>query len=87
MTSKYFLAALAVGTLGLGACSSTLPPGHYEDKSTTTNSRGTNTTTTKETDVYYDENGRKQVRTETETTKDPKGLFNKTTTKSVRTTN
>ncbi len=40
-----------------------------------------------ETDVYYDENGRKQMRTETETTKDPKGLFNKSTSKSVHSTN
>lgn len=86
MTSKYILAAVAASTLGLGACSSNLPPGHYEDRTSTTDAQGTRTSTAKETDVYYDEHGRKQVRTETETTRDPKGLFNKQTSKTVRTT-
>lgn len=81
--------ALSVSVFGLAACmapASTLPPGHYENTSKTTNSKGTDIKTEKQTDVYYDQYGNKRATTQTETTRDPKGLFNKETTKSVKTT-
>ncbi len=79
------LLAVAIATLGLTACE-TRPPGHYESTDKTTRSNGTNVTTEKETDVYYDENGVKRARTTTTQTKDPEGLFNKSKTTSTKTT-
>lgn len=87
--SKYVLAAAAVGLLALGACAphNTLPPGHYESTSSSTNAKGTKTTVEKDTNVYYDRYGNKKTTVKTETTKDPKGLFNKETTTSTKTYN
>jgi len=82
------LLALSAGAFGLAACAeTTMPPaGKYESSSTATNSRtGTKTTTDKETNVYYDQYGNKKATIETKTTTDPKGLFNKQTTKTVKT--
>ena len=85
--SKSLLSLMAVAALGLAACESTLPPGHYEHSATSKSSDGTKTTVNKETDVYYDQYGNKKTTVQTEKTTDPKGLFNKTTSKSVETTN
>lgn len=85
--SKSLLPLMAVAVLGVAACESTLPPGHYEHKSTSTSRDGTKTTVNKETDVYYDQYGNKKTTVQTEKTTDPKGLFNKTKTESVETTN
>lgn len=82
------LIAVSATALTLAACggnSSDLPPGHYEKTYKSTNAYGTETTQKRETDVYYDEYGNKKTRVEAETTKDPKGLFNKTTTKKTTT--
>ncbi len=85
--TKYLLtlSVLSAGILGLAACAKSLPPGHYENTSSSTNAAGTKTTTEKNTDVYYDKYGNKRATVKTETTKDPKGLFNKQTTESTRT--
>lgn len=85
--SKNFLMLTALATLGLTACANTLPPGHYEHKSSSTSRDGTKTTVNKETDVYYDQHGNKKTTVQTKKTTDPKGLFNKTTEKSVKTYN
>lgn len=63
------------------------PPGEYKSTHKTTNSAGTTTKTTEKTNVYYDEYGNKRAVKETETTRDPKGLFNKSTTSSTKTYN
>ena len=85
--NKPLLTVLALSALGLGACETMLAPGHYEDKSVSTNAQGTKTTVKKETDVYYDQHGNKKATVQTKTTRDPKGWFNKETTESVKTYN
>lgn len=84
---KYILTVLILtaGAVGISACAKTLPPGKYESSSSSTNAAGTKTTTDKETNVYYDEHGNKKATVKTETTRDPKGLFNKETTESTKT--
>lgn len=87
--SKFLLTVAAFGMLGLAACAetNTLPPGQYESSSTSKSSDGTKTTVDKETNVYYDQYGNKKTTVKTETSRDPKGLFNKETTTSVKTYN
>lgn len=87
--SKLVLAAAAVGLIGLAACAPhhDLPPGHYESTSSSTNAKGTKTTVEKDTNVYYDRYGNKKSTVKTETTTDPKGLFNKETTTTTKTYN
>jgi hypothetical protein len=58
-----------------------LPPGRYERSSTTVDSKGTARASESSTNVYYDENGHKKSTVDTKTSTDPKGLFNKSTTK------
>lgn len=73
--------ALVIG-LGVSAChnnASDLPPGEYEKKTTSTDSRGTKTEREVNTNVTVDQYGNKRAVVETETTKDPRGLFNKET--------
>jgi len=85
-TTLTALSALAV--LSASACMSeprTLPPGEYKSETSSKNSAGTTTKKKTETEVYYDANGNKRAVQETETTRDPKGLFNKETTKSTKT--
>jgi len=82
--NKLVLTALAVTSLSVAACDmqtspTDLPEGSYEKTQESTNSSGTDTTRTSTTDVTVDEYGRKKAVIETETTQDPKGLFNKTT--------
>lgn len=78
----------AAAILAVTACQSapmTLPPGEYESTHSSTNSYGTKTEQETKTKVYYDEYGNKRAVQEKETTTDPKGLFNKSTTKSTTT--
>lgn len=84
---KRTLLALIVG-LGLSACTNSpanLPPGHYSSSTKSTDAAGTTYKKSTETDVEVDRYGNKSATSETETTTDPKGLFNKSTTKSTTT--
>ena len=87
MKNILFLTGAAV--LSLSACSSptNLPAGHYSKTQKSTDARGTEVEKTTNTNVYYDENGNKRAVQETETSRDPKGLFNKSTSSSTRTYN
>ncbi|HRQ59909.1 MAG TPA: hypothetical protein PLO23_00075 [Alphaproteobacteria bacterium] len=81
------LSVLAV-VLVTGACTShptTLPPGEYSKTHKSTDAAGTTRETTTNTEVYYDEHGRKRVIQEQETSEDPEGLFNKSTSKTTKT--
>lgn len=90
-----FLTVTAVTMLALGvsacaehraaATATSLPPGKYEHSSQSTDSRGTRTERESSTNVYVDEYGNKKAVVKSETTRDPKGLFNKTTTSKTRT--
>ncbi len=87
MTKNITYLSVAIVALTLAGCgmygqNSNLPPGQYEQHSSTVDSKGTARTTNKSTDVYYDEYGNKKVNIDKKTTTDPKGLMNKTTTKS-----
>lgn len=83
-----FSATLLLAAGGLAACttsSTDLPPGEYEKSTTKTDASGTTYKTKTTTDVEYDENGRKKATVESKTSKDPKGLFNKSTSTSKTT--
>ncbi len=72
----------------LSACQSypeTLPPGEYSHTEKSTNSAGTATSKTTNTNVYVDETGNKKANQTTTTSTDPKGLFNKSTSTSTKT--
>ncbi len=71
--------------LALSACAKTLPPGEYSKTQKSTSADGTTVKKTTNTDVYYDANGNKRVTEEVETSKDPKGLMNKSTSKTTNT--
>lgn len=86
---KKTLLALVMG-LGLTACHTSpasLPPGEYKSSTTSTDADGTTYKKSTETNVEVDRYGNKRATTETETSTDPKGLFNKSTTKSTATYN
>lgn len=86
MTSRLtYLIALSAVALGLGACTPeqrvlNAPPGNYENQTSSTDSAGTTTDKKTSTNVSVDQYGNKTAVVKTKTTKDPKGLFNKTTT-------
>lgn len=89
---KNGLATLVTGlvVLTMTACASqpqTLPPGEYKKTEKSVNDAGTETEKTTTTNVYYDAQGNKRAVQETETTTDPEGLFNKNTTRTVKTYN
>ncbi len=90
---KLFLTVTAVtaATLAVAACSmnspTNKPPGTYKSSSESTNAYGTTTKTDKTTYVYRDPSGDKKAVTRTETSTDPKGLFNKRTTTSTKSYN
>lgn len=65
---------------------SSLPPGQYEYTSKSVDSKGTAREQERTTEVYYDKDGNKQVTVDQKTTTDPKGLFNKSTTETRKTT-
>ena len=78
----------AAALLVLPACSNAkratdLPPGKYESESSSVNADGTKTTRSTTTEVDQDSDGDKSAVTKTETTRDPKGLFNKQTSTST----
>lgn len=75
--------AASVALIGVTACQSSpadLPPGKYEKTSKSTNAAGTTTTKKSTTEVEVDRYGNKKATQETETTRDPEGLFNKSKT-------
>lgn len=77
------LSMAAFCATGLAGCHSSptdLPPGEYSKTSSSVDSNGTETKTTRNTTVLQDANGNKTAVVQSKTTKDPKGLFNKTTT-------
>ena len=79
-TTLMLLGTVAVMTVS--ACAShptTLPPGEYSRTERSVNADGTEVKKTTDTSVYYDRDGNKRAVQETETSKDPKGLFNKST--------
>lgn len=83
-----FLTLMMIGVSTLAvACAphDTRAPGKYESSATAVSRDGTKTTVNEETNVYYDRDGNKRSTVKTETSKDPKGLFNKQTTEKVRT--
>ncbi len=90
MKMKLFYLTIPIIAISMSACMMQeprgLPPGQYEDNSSSTDSRGTSRETKKTTDVYYDQYGNKKYTTNQKTVTDPKGLFNKTTTSSKHTT-
>ncbi len=85
----FTLSIIAALTSGLVACNSadtaatTMAPGTYEHKSSSVDAAGTKTTTKQQTVVGEDVNGNKSAVVKTKTTQDPKGLMNKSTTKST----
>lgn len=84
------LFAVSAAILASAACTAaptTLPPGEYKKTERSVNQYGTEVTKETETRVYYDQEGNKRAVQETETSTDPKGLFNKSTSKTVRTYN
>lgn len=86
------LTALSALTLGVAACSTfdsptNKPPGTYKSSTQSTNSQGTTTKTDKTTYVYKDGSGNKKAVEETKTSTDPKGLFNKETSKTTKSYN
>ena len=57
-------------------------PGKYETTKTSTDANGTVHKTNNKTNIYYDKNGKLHGTVDKETTTDPKGLMNKSTTES-----
>jgi hypothetical protein len=90
MKSSIFVYMLAI-VLPLAACTlepdtSNLPPGKYERVSRSTDAQGTERVNRSYVDIEEDEQGHRKTTTESETTKDPKGLFNKQTVKKSKKT-
>lgn len=81
------LIAVSAIALSMAACTNSRAtdkaPGTYKQTHKSTNAYGTETTQKKETEVYYDRDGNKKARVETETTKDPEGLMNKSKSKTT----
>lgn len=76
--------------MAVAACEThptSLPPGEYKHTEKSTSTSGTDTQRTTKTNVYVDEHGNKKAVQSTETSTDPDGWFNKTTTKSTKTYN
>lgn len=90
MKNTYIMVCAAAATLSIAACTAaptTLPPGQYKKTEKSVDKYGTETQKSTTTDVYYDEYGNKRAVQETETSSDPKGLFNKSTSTTTRTYN
>lgn len=83
---KKLLTLISLSTLALGVSSclqeSVLDnsPGKYEKTTNSTDADGTTTKKQSSTVVDVDANGNKTAVIKSKTTRDPKGLFNKTTT-------
>lgn len=86
----FALLGVSAAILTIAACTAaptTLPPGQYEKTEKSVNQYGTEVSKETQTRVYYDQEGNKRAVQETETSTDPKGLFNKSTSKTVKTYN
>jgi hypothetical protein len=86
ITSIFALSALA---LGLNACmdmknAMDTPDSKYENTSSSTDAKGTKTTSQSSSEVGTDAQGNKHSVIKTKTTTDPKGLMNKSTTSQTR---
>ncbi len=86
------LTIAAASSLTLAGCamerhSMIRAPGSYENAESYTDSKGTTTSNKTKTDVSIDSRGRRQQSITSETSRDPRGLMNKTTTKKSSTTN
>ncbi len=81
MRKTFALLALAAsfGVVGCTTHTTDLPPGKYESTSKSTDANGTDYKTERTTNVTVDKYGNKKAVVEKETTSDPKGLFNKST--------
>lgn len=82
------LITMTTAALSLAACAANpahKAPGTYHKESEHTTSSGTTYKTKQTTDVKVDEYGNKKATVETETSKDPKGLMNKSTSSSKKT--
>ncbi|MBL0319283.1 MAG: hypothetical protein IPP74_08355 [Alphaproteobacteria bacterium] len=87
-TNLSILTALSVLALTLSACAEDRPqrtvldqaPGTYERTVSSTDAQGTTTEKQSSTEVSVDKTGKKKAVVKSKTTKDPKGLFNKSTT-------
>lgn len=78
------LATASLITLTLSSCTQEQrvlnnPPGKYEKTTSSTDAVGTTTERRSSTEVSVDQYGNKKAVIKSKTTKDPKGLFNKTT--------
>lgn len=85
-TYKCLLAAVAL--TGIAACTAaprSLPPGEYKRTERSVDAQGTEYKKETKTNVYYDEYGNKRAVQETEASKDPEGLFNKSTATTTKT--
>jgi hypothetical protein len=81
------LMSVSAAVLMISACTSaptTLPPGEYHSTNRSVNENGTAVEKDQTTKVYYDEYGNKKASQETTTSRDPKGLFNKSTSTSTK---
>ena len=81
--------ALSALALGLNACmdmqnAMDTPESKYENTSSSTDAKGTKTTSQSSSEVGTDAQGNKHSVIKTKTTKDPKGLMNKSTTSQTR---
>ena len=87
------LATISVLTLGLAGCMENhhpmhpKPEGKYNSTETATDAKGTTTVKQSTVEVMVDENGNRKEIITTKTSRDPKGLWNKTTTKKTSQTN
>lgn len=90
MKKSIFTLCAVTAVMAVTACESspkTLPPGHYTHTEKSTSTSGKDTQRTTNTNVYVDQNGNKKAVQSTETSTDPDGWFNKSTTKSTKTYN
>lgn len=88
MKSNVPIMSLLVLVFITSACTTqptTLPPGEYSKTHKSTDAQGTTRETTTNTEVYYDEHGNKRAVQEQETTEDPEGLLNKSTSRTTKT--
>jgi hypothetical protein len=81
------LTAISIAALSIAACTPAeqalnKPPGKYESSTSSTDANGVATEQNKSTSVGYDSNGNKKAVVKSKTTRDPPGLFNKSTTES-----